>query len=193
MAVCLESAHFTYSTKQANSATFKLLLQSCRNLKFHLQQSKCLERGWMLFHLAVASEYLAALCCNQPRFLILSCSAYLASVQSGVCNERHAYTSPHVYGPTAVPHIRPHIQSLLGEVGYAVLYVPLTHTNTCVSPTTWMYEATAGRRGQTRDPAPGDNDRFRGCCGWRWTEAGLWRICVTFNMQRWRGVMTSSV
>lgn len=63
----------------------------------------------MLFHLAVASEYLAALCCSQPRFLILSCSAYLACVQSWVCNERHAYTSPHVDGPTAVPRIRPHI------------------------------------------------------------------------------------
>lgn len=67
-------------------------------------------REWILFHLVVASEYLAALCCSQSRFLILSCSAYLACVQSWFCNERHAYTSPHVDRPAAVPHIRPHIQ-----------------------------------------------------------------------------------
>lgn len=64
----------------------------------------------MSFDVVMASKYLAALCCSGPCFLILFCSAYLAFIQRWVCNERHAYTSPHVDGPTAVPHIRPHTQ-----------------------------------------------------------------------------------
>lgn len=60
----------------------------------------------MFLHVVVTSQYLAALGCSQPCFLILSCSAYLACVLSWGCNQRHAYTSPHVDGPTAVPHIR---------------------------------------------------------------------------------------
>lgn len=67
----------------------------------------------MSLHLAVASQYLAALSCSRPCFLILSCFAYLACVQSWGCNERHAHTSLHVDGPTAVPHIRPQTQSLV--------------------------------------------------------------------------------
>lgn len=81
------------------------------------------------------------------------------------------------------------------RVWCVALFVPHTHTRrptpAYVSTT---FAATAGQRGQICwTPAPGGNDRFRGCCGRRWTEAGLWGIFVTCNMQRRRGVMTSSV
>lgn len=79
-----------------------------------------------------ASEYLAALCCSQSRFLILSCSAYLACVQSWVCNERHGYTSPHVDGLTVVPHIRPHIHTMSGGGVVVVLCHMHTHKHLCI-------------------------------------------------------------
>lgn len=72
-----------------------------------------LSHGQTSLHPAVASQYLAALSRSRPCFLILSCSAYLACVQSWGCNEHHAHTSPHVDGPTAVPRIRPRTRSLV--------------------------------------------------------------------------------
>lgn len=150
----------------------------------------------MLFHLVVASEYLAALCCSQPRFLILSCSAYLASVQSEVCNERHAYTSPQCVRTGLLCHASVHTY----KSWRCVCNVPLAHKHTQTPvyltphvPNTCVYKAAAGWCGQMWDPSPVGNDRFRGCFGWRWTEAGLRRIRMTRCMQWWRGVMTSSV
>lgn len=62
-----------------------------------------------------------------------------------------------------------------------------THANT---HTHYMNSQCA--RWRLQPHSPGGNDRFKECCGWRWTEAGLGRIFVTCYMQRRRGVMTSS-
>ncbi len=88
----------------------------------------------------VPSEYLAALRCTRPRFLILSCSAYLACVQSWVCNEAsRLHLSPCGWTDRCPKHPSTHTVSG-GGVGCVTLFVPLTRTHTqtpvCVPPTT---------------------------------------------------------
>lgn len=56
--------------------------QGCKSFSASLILTfKDSERYWMASPLVVASEYLPPLCCSRPRFLILSCSAYLACAQ----------------------------------------------------------------------------------------------------------------
>lgn len=160
------------------------------------RQSKCLERdfcciGWwhqnIWLHFAVASH------------AFLSCPVLLIwPVYTVVCVMSVTPTLLPMWTDRPLSHTSVHTcrQWRKGWLCNA-LCAARTHTHTCVSPSTCAHHMhvrnCSGWCAQTWDPGPGGNDRFRGCCGRRRTEAGLWRICVTCNMQRWCGVMTSSV
>lgn len=122
--------------------------------------------------------------CVGSSALILSCSAYLVSVQQRVCNERQAHTSDHVHRRPCPERCLP--QSYTQGCLNAHTCPPTNPPPTCPLP-------KAGWHGQFWVAGLGCDDRFRGCCGLCWTEATLWRIRVTSTVQRWRRVMTSSV
>lgn len=138
------------------------------------------ESYWMSPHLAAASECLPPLFCSRPRFLILSCSAYLACAQRVEAVMSIASTPLPMWTGRAPSHTS-------ARAFVEQFFQCHTHANT---HTHHMNPQCAHLRLQPH--GPGGNDRFKECCGWRWTEAGLGRIFVTCYMQRWRGVMTSS-
>lgn len=106
-----------------------------------------------MFHLVVASEYQAALCCSRPLSLILSCSAYLPRVHTHRAGSVMSLHLSQCGRPCCCP-THPSTQT--------PVYF-LTHVSS-----TCTYEAACmGGVVKLWDPGSGGNDRFRGCCGRR--------------------------
>lgn len=196
MKISCFSSCFYYSkifrAKPADSATFQLLILqglkcsstikimlSLVNNRVNIQRKsgwcficRCHQNIWL--HFAVAS------------YASLSCPVLLIWPVYRVGSVMRVTPPPHpVWMDRPLSHTSVHTCN--GWVGACKAY-SCTQTPAYLSP----HVCTKLRQGDVVK-CPGGNDRFRGCCGWKWTEAALWRMCVTSNMQRWRGVMTSSV
>lgn len=121
----------------------------------------------------------AVLCCIQPCSLISSCSAYLARVQSWVLQwASRPHLAPCGWAGTLFPHIRPHIKQT------GCFELPSANLPRCP-----RYEEGEGLP-RWHVPRPGGSDRFRGCCGRRWTKGWpfwgcVWHVTCSGGVEWW--------